>query len=95
MNMANLKGSTKFGEIPVGKPAFMSISAGQGLIEEKDDMVSLGFCLCHVYGKQLALPWLTKETEKMKPSKAFSAIQKIKEKAVKNNQWVGTKSLFN
>lgn len=89
MNMAKLKGSTKFGKIAIGSTTYMSISAHTGTIEEKDDMISLGFCLCHVYGKQLELPWLTKSIGKMDPVKASKEILKTKEKTFNNiNKWV-------
>lgn len=80
MNMAKLKGSTKFGEVAVGTPPYVSLSAVEGIIEEKDDMVALGFCMCHLYGNQL--PWITNKTLSMNTSEQFTAMQEIKEKTV-------------
>lgn len=85
MNMAKLKGSSKFGQKVIGTPAYVSLSAGRGIIEEKDDMIALGFCLCHLYGNQL--PWLTEETKHLNNSQAFKAMHEIKEKIV-IKEWV-------
>lgn len=67
----------------------MSTPASNGKAEEKDDLLSLGFSLCHLYGNQLELPWYTKEIQKMK-SNAFNTMKETKEETVIET-WVKTK----
>lgn len=92
LNLAKLKGSTKFGKFPVGPPACRSASADKGIIEEKDDMIALGFSLCVLYGKELSLPWMTKAFKNPK-SNFVRTMLEIKEKTVVKD-WVSTNLLF-
>lgn len=86
--MAKLKGSTKFSKSAIGAPACRSVSADKGKIEEKDDMIALGFSLCDLYGKQLKLPWVSKARKNPK-SNMIKTMLEIKEQTVIKD-WVNT-----
>lgn len=93
LNMAKEKGSTKFNGHPVGSPYFMSISAHDGIIEEKDDMIALGFSLCHIYRNSTRLPWKTEEIENMKGNDRLKKIKEVKEETVMQD-WVNKHIFF-
>lgn len=90
--MSKFKGSTKFKGDTVGAPACTSKSADKGIIEEKDDMIALGFSLCDLYGKPLTLPWV-EEAKKNPKSNLLKTMLEIKEKTVIKD-WVSKVLVF-
>lgn len=52
-------------------------------------MISLGFCLCQIFGNEL--PWVTEETKKMNTEEAFNAGNKGENC---NQNWVSSQHKY-